>query len=146
MEPTEDDVPDSQLIQPGDRNRTQEVDLQPEEKRDLTRQSKAPNPHETKNGIAGESAISGFFHLYRWHPFTELFCVIAEWFEDGETDISQRSAFAQKYAKTFMAAVVLDFLVLLFIVVTVLLAIGILALRAAGIEIEVVKVYVPWFR
>ena len=43
-----------------------------------------PQPHGQTEMVDANSPMAPYFKLYRWHPFTELFCVIAEWFEDVE--------------------------------------------------------------
>lgn len=101
---------------------------------------------EHSNPVGRESPIAPYFGLSRWHPFTELFCSIADRIEPGEDVIEARRSFAQKRAKSFTTALVLDYIVQIVAVIGIIAAIGFIALRAAGVDIEIVKIYIPWFR
>lgn len=114
---------------------------------DLTQSnSQAPNPHKSNGQLSVDSGVSNYFNLYKWHPFTELFCLIAEWFEPENTDIIQRESFARKHPGFFGFAMIADFTLLLLIVLGILIAIIYIALRTIGIEIEVevVRIPIPW--
>lgn len=118
----------------------------PPSARDLTNPSQAPNPHKSNGHINGDSPVAGYFNLYKWHPFTELFCVIAEWFEPDDHDVEQRRLFAEKHPRYFAFAMFADFTLLLLIVLGILGAILFIALRTIGIDIgiEVIRVPVYW--
>lgn len=113
---------------------------------DLTKNSQAPSPHQNNGHINGDSPVAGYFNLYKWHPFTELFCVIAEWFEPHEDDVEQRKMFAEKHPGYFRFAMFADFALLLLIVAGILGAILFVALRTIGIdiEIEVIRISIYW--
>lgn len=114
----------------------------------------AGSPHSSESVVASSSPMAPYFRLYRWHPFTELFCVIAEWFEDvpeppinnKQFALQQRSAMKKKHKWMFRGAVMLDFVLLFFIVVSLCLAVLYVALSAAGIEFELerVRISIPY--
>lgn len=121
----------------------------PSSVRDLTQNnSQAPNPHNGNGGVSKDSAVSGYFNLYKWHPFTELFCVMAEWFEPDTHDILQREAFAKKHPRYFKFAIFADFALLALIVAGILAAIVYVALRAIGVDfaLDVVRIPIYWPR
>lgn len=105
----------------------------------------APSPHGNHGSISQDSPVASYFNLYRWHPFTELYCVIGEWFEPGESPIEQRRKMRQHHPLGFRAAVALDYALLLFIVVLIISAVLFVALRAVGVSVEIVKIPIPWF-
>lgn len=119
----------------------------PSSVKDLTQSnSQAPNPHNGNGSVSKDTAVSGYFNLYKWHPFTELFCAMAEWFEPETHDILQREAFAKKHPKYFNIAIFADFALLALVVVGILAAIVYVALRAIGVdfELDVVRIPIYW--
>lgn len=157
MEPDNYEIEDNQPIpgpspgeseELGSKPRTQKLDA-PLTAKDLTPpNSQAPNPHKSNGHFSAESGVSNYFNLYKWHPFTELFCLIAEWFEPEVNDIDQRQAFARKHPGYFKFAVLADFMLLVSVVLGILAAIVYVALRAIGVdfEIEVIRIPIPWPR
>lgn len=104
----------------------------------------AGSPHARDMVVDSSSPIAPYFRMYRWHPFTELFCAIAEWFEDvtdaalskKQFDLKQRSRMKEKHKYMFYGAAFLDLLLLLFIVVALCGAVIYVALSAVGIDVK----------
>ena len=112
-----------------------------------------PQPHGQTEMVDANSPMAPYFKLYRWHPFTELFCVIAEWFEDveevnltkGQLALKQRAKLKQEHPIMFRGAVTLDLLLLLLVVIVLCSAVIYIALSAVGVNIETIKIPIPWF-
>lgn len=112
-----------------------------------------PTPHGNSAVVDSSSPMAPYFKLYRWHPFTELFCVIAEWFEDvdgdgltkGQLALKQRAQLKREHPWMFSGAATLDLLLLLIVVAALCAAVAYIALSAVGVRIEVVKIPIPWF-
>lgn len=112
-----------------------------------------PTPHGHSAMVDSSSPMAPYFKLYRWHPFTELFCVIAEWFEEvdgegltkGQMALKQRAQLKREHPWMFSGAATLDLLLLLIVVTALCAAVAYIALSAVGVRIEVVKIPIPWF-
>lgn len=110
------------------------------------------SPHGNGAMLDSTSPMAPYFRLYRWHPFTELFCVIAEWFIEvpdenltkKQVALRQRAQMKKDHPVMFRGATILDLLLLLFIVTALCVAVVYIALSAIGVDIEVVRIPLPW--
>lgn len=94
-----------------------------------------PSPHGDDAKVGKDSPVYTYFRLYKWHPFTELFCLLAEWFTVAKTEIEQREKFAERHKILFRISVFLDYLLMGLIIIGILGAIIFVMMRTVGIEI-----------
>ena len=99
---------------------------------------------EQQNPVGRESPIATYFGIARWHPFTETFCSIADRVEPGKDVIETRKRFSDKHPHFFRFAMWMDYFVQALVVAGILAAIVFIALRAAGVDIEVLRIPFWW--
>ncbi|AKK04556.1 hypothetical protein CMUST_01030 [Corynebacterium mustelae] len=84
----------------------------------------------------GQDPIVKYFWLYKWHPFIESFCKVAEWLEPADNPVQARVQFKEKHSSVFKVAFVLDGLLKLTVLCALFFAIALVGLRAVGLEFD----------
>mgnify|MGYP006947041834 FL=1 len=91
--------------------------------------------YEGREVVGKGTPIAPYFGIYRWRPFVEWFCSIADRVEPGEDVIEARAKFTLKHKCYFQVAMFLDLFLEMVIVMLMIIAITLLALRALGFDL-----------